>query len=392
MKKSVILLSILMCVCSLKAVADHDARRLVNALFRDAVKAESIPGLSVAVADNHMGIWARGFGYADLENRIPMTARTKLRIGSIAKVFTAGALMRLYEEGKIDFNAAITEAVPQWPAKHATITLSDLVSHTSGIRYYLSWDEFYSNVEYVSTLDALSIFKDDDLLFTPGTQKAYTTYGWTLIAAAMESAVNGKNFKQIMEDQVFIPLNMLDTHFDDNGPIIAHRQRAYSYIDGQLMNSPEVNSSYKYAGGGLLSTPSDVVTFAMAHIDEGFLTSNSLSMLFEEKILPDNTHTEIGIGWFIGFESRLATMKHQLNESQSTEDLTKPERKAIRKLIRIMQQHPHSVMHSGGSVGGESMLILCLEHQHAVAVVKNVDPGPEADTFSLALRSLDAFY
>lgn len=57
-----------------------------------------------------------------------------------------------------------------------------------------------------------------------------------------------------------------------------------------------------------------------------------------------------------------------------------------------MKQHPHSVMHSGGSVGGESMLILCLEHQHAVAVVKNVDPSPEADTFSLALRSLDIFY
>lgn len=300
--------------------------------------------------------------------------------------------MRLYEQGYIDFNADIREAVPQWPARHAEITLSDLVSHTSGIRYYLSLEEFYSNVEYASTLDALNIFKDDDLLFMPGTQEQYSTYGWTLVSAVMESVMGGKSFKQIMAEEVFTPLNMAGTDFDDNGPLITHRQRAYSYMNGQLMNSPEVNASYKYAGGGFLSTPTDVVTFAMAHVNEGFLTSDSLAMLFDEKILPDNTHTGIGIGWFLGFESNLTSMERQLDKQQAEEALTKSERKAMRNLIRIMKQHPHSVMHSGGSVGGESMLILCLEHEHAVAVVKNVDSSPDADTFSLALRSLDAFY
>ncbi|WP_298769657.1 serine hydrolase [uncultured Shewanella sp.] len=381
MKKSVLILSTFMCLCHFSVAIAHDASRQVNKLFRQAVKAESIPGLSVAVAD-HSGMWARGFGYADLEHKVPMTSKTKLRIGSVAKVFTAAALMRLYEQGYVDFNADIREAVPQWPARHAEITLSDLVSHTSGIRHYVSLEEFYSNVEYASTLDALNIFKDDDLLFTPGTDIKYSTYAWTLISAAMESVVEGKNFKQIMAEEVFTPLNMADTDFDDNGPIIAHRQRAYSYINGELINSPEVNASYKYAGGGMLSTPTDVVTFAMAHINKGFLTSDSLAMLFEEKILVDNIATGVGIGWFIGFGQYLEALEQDNGEKN----------KGYSDLLRIMNEHPHSVMHSGGSVGGESMLILCLEHEHAVAVVKNVDSSPDADTFSLALRSLDAFY
>ncbi|MCL1127566.1 serine hydrolase domain-containing protein [Shewanella surugensis] len=392
MKKRMTLLFSFICLVGVQQTNAHEAEGVVNTLFNQAVQAESVPGISVAVADNKRGIWANGFGYADLENRLLMKANTKLRIGSIAKVFTAAALMRLYQQGQIDFDADIRERVPQWPDKHEKITLSDLVSHTSGIRHYQSFDEFLSNVEYENTLDALSIFKDDALLFSPGSQVSYSTYGWTLISAVMEKAANDKVFKQIIKDEVLTPLDMLHTDFDDNGPIISHRQRAYSYENRQLVNSPQVNSSYKYAGGGFLSTPTDVVKFAMAHVNRTFLTSESLALLFDEKTLPDGSHTGIGIGWFIGFEPYVTSMTGLQNKRHSKGILTKEEKQKTNDLIRIMQQHPHSVMHSGGSVGGESMMILCLEHEHAVAVAKNVDNSPEADTFSLALRALDAFY
>ena len=356
----------------------HHARKLAKNLYKEAVASPAVPGISVAVADNTGLKWSKGFGYADLENKVPMTAKTKLRIGSIAKVITAAGLMRLYEQGKINLNTDIRELVTAWPDKHEPITLNHLTSHTSGIRHYASYAEFFSNVPYETTTEALNIFKDDNLLFSPGSDFRYTTFGWTLIGAVMEQADGQKTFKDIISEQVLTPLKLENTTFDDKTPLISHRQRPYSYYDGQLHNSPQVDSSYKYAGGGFLSTPNDIVSFALAHLRTDYLQNNTLAKMFTKSQRPDGSQNPVGIGWFVGFDDELAWAKQD------------PEKNA--KLIRIMEEHPHTVSHSGGSVGGTSMLILCLEHERAVTVVKNVDGDDSADVFALALETLDIFH
>jgi serine beta-lactamase-like protein LACTB len=105
-------------------------------MFEKAVSSPSVPGLSVAVADRNGIVWSKGFGYSDIENMVPMTKETKLRIGSVAKVITTAALMRLYEQGKVNLDSDIRELVTEWPKKHKNITLNHLTSHTSGIRHY----------------------------------------------------------------------------------------------------------------------------------------------------------------------------------------------------------------------------------------------------------------
>ena len=359
------------------AVAKKPSRVAKN-MFKTAVAASSVPGISVAVADKSGLLWAKGFGFADLENNIAMKPQTKLRIGSIAKVITAAGLMRLYEQGKIDLDADIRYLVSAWPDKHQAISLNHLTSHTSGIRHYQSYAEYLANIEYETTTAALDIFKDDPLLFTPGSNFKYSTFGWTLVSAAMEQADGQKTFKKIIQSQVLEPLNMANTTFDDNSPLISHRQRPYSFANGQLINSPEVNSSYKYAGGGFLSTPSDVVTFAMAHTHTDYLNAETLALLFKDTERTDGTKNGVGIGWFVGFDFDLAWA---MEDEAANKDI-----------IRIMQAHPTTVMHSGGSVGGTSMMLLCLDHDHAVAVVKNVDGDESADVFELALKTLDIFY
>lgn len=350
--------------------------KLATQLFDEAVVSTSVPGINVAVADKTGIKWAKGFGFANLEHKVPMTVETKMRIGSVAKVITSAALMRLYEKNLIDLNKDIRRYVPEWPKKHKRITLNQLVSHTSGIRHYKK-GEFLNNGDYKTTTDALDIFKNDDLLFIPGTKYSYSTYAWTLISAAMEKAAGDVPFKRLVREQVLTPLNLTNTTFDDNVTIINNRQSSYIYHENSLANAPEVFSSYKYAGGGFLATPSDVSTFAMAHTNKDYLNSETIQKMFTKQKSFDVPDNLFGIGWVIGFD-------RYINKAKKYE-------KNSAEYIALMKKHSNSVMHSGSSMGGVTMMILCLEHDHSVTVVKNVSGEHSVNIFNLALKTLDLF-
>jgi len=351
----------------------EDAIIQANALFENAVASPTVPGISVAVAGTEGVIWARGFGWADLESRVPMSTRTKMRIGSVAKPFTAAALMRLYEQGKIDLDADVRTYVPAWPDTHPVITLRQLTSHTSGIRHY-EGDEFLSNRYYPSIVESLDIFKDSPLKFEPGTDQAYSTYAWTLVSAAIEGADGGRSFSEIMQQEVFTPLDMRDSSLDVQSEIIPNRQRPYTVVDGELRNAPQTDHSYKWGGGGFIASSSDVARFAMAHLGGVYLKPATVAQMFQPTAMTGGRFSPYGIGWQIGFGRYL---ERYSNDADA---------------LRIMAEHPDAVMHSGGSTGGVTMMILCRDHGRAVVVVKNVDNEETAVPFLLALATLDLFH
>lgn len=341
-------------------------------MFEAAAASPSVPGISVALAGREGIIWAKGFGYADLENNIKMKTRHKMRIGSVAKVFTAASLMRLYDQGKVNLDAPITTYVPSWPAKHPTMTLRQLTSHTAGMRHYKG-DEFMLNTAYSSVTESLNLFKDDALRYAPGQGHSYSTHAWTLVSAAVEGADGARDFKQIMKEEVFIPLAMKDSSFDESETLIPNRQRPYHWDGDKLVNSPQTNQSWKWAGGGFIASTSDVSRFAVAHLDDGFLKKGTLVEMHTKAKMNDGEKVHYGIGWGIGFE------RYQKSLANNPEAL------------RIMGEHPDIVRHSGGANGGITMMILCKTHGRAVTVVKNVDSENTANTFLLALKTIDLF-
>lgn len=373
MKISIVILFIIL---TLTACQANDIEKMATEMFEKSVESPSVPGISAAVADKTGITWAKGFGFANLEHKVPMTVQTKMRIGSVAKVITTAALMRLYEKGLIDLNKDVRRYVPEWPAKHKKITLNQLVNHTSGIRHYKK-GEFLNNGDYKTTADALNIFKHDELLFQPGEKFSYSTYAWTLVSAAMEGATGNIPFKNIIHEQVFTPLNLTNTTFDDNDIIIPNRQSSYAFHGDKLVNTPEVFSSYKYAGGGFLATPSDVSIFAMSHTDKKYLKPETLQKIFTKQEVRNKSANLFGIGWMIGFDSYINKAKK--DKANGAE------------YISLMKKHSNSVMHSGSSVGGVTMMILCLEHEHSVTVVKNVSHEHSVNVFNLALKTLDLF-
>src|SRR5439155_19056924 len=140
---------------------------------------QTIPGLSAAIAASGKIAWGGGFGMSDLENFVPAKASTVYRLGSISKPITAVAAMQLVERGKLDLDAAIQIYVPSFPKKPWPITVRQLLGHLSGIRHYRG-NEIESTRHYASLVEGLAIFKDDPLLFEPGTKYSYTTYGYSL--------------------------------------------------------------------------------------------------------------------------------------------------------------------------------------------------------------------
>ena len=298
---------------------------------------QHIPGLSVSVSIKEKLVWSEGFGYADLEQQVPVKAGvTKFRIGSVSKPLTAAALGLLMEGGKLDVDRPVQQYVPSFPEKEYSINTRQLAGHLAGIRHYRG-EEFLNARHFETVEEGLDIFKDDSLLFEPGTRFSYSSYGWNLVSAVIEE-VSGEDFLSYMRKNVFVPLKMKNTIADYTDSIIPYRTRFYEVVDtATLMNAPYVDNSYKWAGGGFLSTTDDLVKFGYAHIHPGFLDSLTLRQLITSQLTASGDSTHYGMGWRSG-----------------TNDFG-------RKWFG----------HSGGSVGGITMLAIYPEYEVVIAFLTN---------------------
>ncbi|HUF25829.1 MAG TPA: serine hydrolase domain-containing protein [Gemmatimonadaceae bacterium] len=314
------------------AAAIDSARRIAERLVAE----RNIPGLSVAVAVNGEVVWREGFGWADVENRVPVTPNTRFRIASISKPVTAVAVGLLVEQGRLDVDAPVQRYVPGFPQKPWPVTTRHLAGHLAGIRHY-NGDEFRSAVSYPTVTSALTVFNDDSLLHQPGTRYAYSSYGWNLISAVVEGAAQ-EGFLRYMREKVFAPLGMNATIAEHPDSIIPHRARFYERgRDGVLLNAPYVDNSVKWAGGGFLSTAEDLVRFGSAHMQPGFLSAETLRLLHTSQRTSAGRETGYGIGWSVGRDS----------------------------LGR------RTIGHSGGAMGGSTYLLVLPEQRVVVALLAN---------------------
>ena len=333
------------------AAVIEDARRLVRMDQRE----RGYPGIAIAVSVDGETVWSEGFGYADLEHRVPMWPSVKFRVGSVSKSMTAAAVATLVEAGRLDLDVPIQRYVPSFPEKPQPITTRQLGGHLAGIRTY-EGDENFIRDPYTSVVDALDIFRDDPLLHPSGTAFSYTSYGFNLISAVVEGA-SGQPFLDYMADAVFRPLGMRETVADWVTPIVPGRSSYYVRNDaGQVVNAPFVNNSYKWAGGGFLSTTEDVLRFANAHLRDDYLSKASRKMLFTEQRTDAGEGVGYGFGWFIQQDD------------------------AGRRLLS----------HAGGSVGGTSLMIMQPETRVVVAGLINLTGANNEVVREVLRRFIDA--
>lgn len=286
--------------------AKMDIQSRIDSLLK-IYNSDDRAGYSVAVSQYGKLIYYKNSGYANLEHKVPVDSKTLFAIASATKAFTGVALLKLYSEGKINLDSPVQKYVPQFPVKKkGEITVNMLVAHLSGIRHY-GWTErdanFFSK-HYDNVLDAINIFKDDSLIAVPGTKYNYSSYGYDLLASVIQSA-SGVKFQDYVKKEIFEPLHLTNTRYDDSRIIIPNRAQSYSYYDpynyaqhDELYRIPYLDFSYNAGAGNILSTSNDLIKYGEALLKPGFLPEKEFKMLYTNQVI-NGVESPWSYGWFV---------------------------------------------------------------------------------------------
>jgi serine beta-lactamase-like protein LACTB, mitochondrial len=264
---------------------------------------QNLPGLSVAVGVGGDIVWAEGFGWADMEKRVPVAPGMRFRIGHTSKALTSAAVGLLLEKGRLHLEDEIQTYVPGFPRKQWPVTLRQLMGHVAGIRHYGSEQDYGPTAHCERAADGLKSFADDPLRFEPDTQYGYSTYGWVLVSAAVEAVVK-QPLSSFMAGQVLTPLGMTATTFDSTTEPIQDRlifyQRRFTGDAGEgVVPATTLDYSCLAGAGAILSTPSDLVRFGMGINGGKLLQPDTVTTLQTPQVLTSGKETEYGLGWMV---------------------------------------------------------------------------------------------
>jgi serine beta-lactamase-like protein LACTB len=270
-------------------------------IARAALSGQNYPGLSVAVGAGGDIVWAEGFGFADLEKRIPVAPGMRFRIGGASMPLTSAAVGLLLEKERLHLDAEIQTYVSSFPEKQWPVTLRQLMGHVAGVREDGGDEEPLFSQRCEKTLDALPRVAERPLQFEPGTRREYSTLGWILVSAAIEAAAK-EPFFTVMREQIFKPLGMSDTTPDSPTEPIPDRALFYFpqfAADNRYGHDLVREGSYAcFAGAGaFLSTPSDLVRFAIAINAGTLLQPATVKTLQAPQRLVSGEETGYGLGW-----------------------------------------------------------------------------------------------
>jgi CubicO group peptidase (beta-lactamase class C family) len=260
-----------------------------------------VAGVSVAVVKGRDTILMKGYGLADVENDVPVTAKTVHRIGSITKQFTSAAIMRLVEEGKLSLDDTLGKMLPNTPSAWRGVTLRRLLNHTSGIRSYTGAGPRWlrRRREDMSPDSIVSIVRDDTLDFRPGVRWSYNNTGYVLLGMIIERA-SGKPYAKYLEDEFFRPLGLSQTYYCSAQPIIKHRAQGYELSNRQLVNAEYLSMTQPFSAGALCSTVGDLVAWQRALVGGSVVRPASYVAMTSPEKLSDGKPLTYGYGLGVG--------------------------------------------------------------------------------------------
>lgn len=346
-----------------QATAPTAARR-AEALLREFQEKRRIPGLSVAVGRGGKGVWTQAFGVADLDSQLPVTSDSVFPLGSTSKTLTSLALGRLVEEGKLDLDAPIETYVPYFPKKDFPLTARLLAGHLAGLRDYDMAAGEYANTRNFATLrEAVAVFQDSPLLFEPGTRYSYSAYNFVLLSAAIEGAA-GQDFLSYVETRILKPLGL--THTGPNRSTSPPKGLVTSYAAGFFgvpLRAPATDVSNKWAAGGFVSTPTEMVELGNAVLQGKVVAPATFTLLTTPQKLKDGSAS--GAGYGMGWRSGTVKL---------------PSGREVR-----------AVHHGGVANGGMSFFVLFPESGLVVSLLGNLTFEPFTDFAAQAYAVADLF-
>ncbi|WP_267875582.1 serine hydrolase domain-containing protein [Duganella radicis] len=331
-------------VCAAGEIKTENPTQVTLANNIDAVIAPRYrpgePGaVLLVIKDGHV-LFRKAYGEADVLTHTPLSPDMAMPIGSMTKQFTAVAVMLLAESGKLSVGDPITRYLPTYPTHGKTITIENLLTHTSGIPDYVTTPDWPSNMGHeVSTQGLLDTISQRPLDFEPGAKYDYSSSNYVLLGAIIEK-VSGLPYAKFLEQRIFLPLGMKDTGYARRLRGNAALAAGHTLVESGFIHSPPVSPSQLSAAGGMLSTVDDLARWNKA-IDAGRLLSAAGWKKVFTPYRPREGTSEYGYGFQIG-DSWQSTM---------------------------------TIRHGGRVPGFESFAMRLPEQQMYVAVLSNLDGG-----------------
>ncbi len=258
------------------------------------------PGCAVLVAKKGQVIYEKGFGTANIELNVPMRQEMIFRIGSMTKQYTAIAILQLMEQGKISLQDSIQKFIKSFPFKGYTITVENLLTHTSGIKDYEQLDAHIPNAIRIEfpvkqIIDSLGNLPLD---FIPSSKYSYSNSNYFMLGYIIEQ-VSGKSYREYLQENLFKPANLSNTFYDSPKQLIENRANGYTKDNSNYNNADYISMSLVYSAGALLSNVSDLFRWHQALYSYKLVKKETLEKAFTSFRQTNGQLSEYGYGWFI---------------------------------------------------------------------------------------------
>ena len=280
---------------------DRALSAAVDSIAAAAVREHPLPGLSVAVVRGGEPVLLRGYGYADLENDVPATEQTVYRIGSVTKQFTAAAILRLVEQGRVRLDAPVSHYLSGLPAWADRVTIEQLLNHTSGIKSYTALGpKWLDGMSLERTHEQMvALFRDEPADFAPGERWLYNNSGYCLLGLVVEE-VTGQPYAEYLKEQFLEPLGLESTTYCSERSLIRHRAEGYAVEDGRFVNDAPISMTQPYSAGALCSTVGDLTRWARALAQGGVIKADTYRRMTTPTALPGGKEQSYGYGLAVG--------------------------------------------------------------------------------------------
>jgi D-alanyl-D-alanine carboxypeptidase len=282
-----------------KVLSDEDLVQTIDGMMAEHFKADK-PGASIIVTRHGKSLFRKGYGMANLELGVSIEPHMVFRLGSITKQFTSVSILMLYEQGKLSLDDDLTRFLPDYPTQAHHISVEHLLTHTSGIKSYTSLPEWQPLMRKDLTLEELiDLFKNQPMEFAPGTKFNYNNSGYVLLGAIIEK-VSGMTYEEFLQKNIFDPLGMKDSYYDNPNRIIPGRASGYKPTgEDDYENADYLSMTQPYAAGSLASNVDDMAKWDEALYTEKLLKQETLQKAWTPYTLKDGTSTGYGYGWAV---------------------------------------------------------------------------------------------
>jgi len=261
------------------------------------------PGASLLVVRDGKPIVRRSYGLADVEGNVAATPTTNYRLASVTKQFTATAILLLKQDGKLTLDDRIRKWLPSLPAALDSVTITHLLTHTSGIVDYEDVMPKGTMVQ-VHDADVLRLLESQDsTYFKPGSKYQYSNSGYSLLSLIVERA-SGMSFARFLNERIFVPLGMTHTVAHQEGiSTVSNRAFGYTMKDGKWTRKDQSTTSAVLGDGGIYSSIDDMAKWDAALYDSRLLSDESRKLAFSPHTATDQPDVKYGFGWRISGET-----------------------------------------------------------------------------------------